>query len=59
MKKGIFTTEFWVGLGSSTAVLETGMGDPAWQVRCLTIVAVAAIAAGYAYSRAKVKAVPQ
>ena len=55
MKKGMFTTEFWVGLGSGTAALEVGMEDPAWQVRGLSIVAVALIAAGYAFSRARVK----
>lgn len=56
MKKGMFTTEFWVGLGSSAAALEIGMQDPAWQVRGLSVIAVAAIAAGYAVSRARVKA---
>lgn len=55
MKKGMFTTEFWVGLGSSVAALEVGMQDPAWQVRGISVLAVAFIAAGYAISRARVK----
>lgn len=54
-KKGLKTSELWVGLAGAGAIIQMGAQDADSTVRAVTMGAVAVISAVYIWSRTKLK----
>ncbi len=54
-KKGLRTSEMWMGLAGSATIVQVGSTDPDPMVRVATMIAVAIISAMYIWSRTKIK----